>query len=264
MKLAGGSYTLVEQSAPEGYVLDATPIPFTVDAYGRRGHPAYRDRGRRAAERRDRGLQDRRCRRRGGPRRGVYEVRAAADVATPEGTVRAKAGDVVDTLVTGEDGPGVSPSSSTSAPTRSRRSPCPRAGRSTTRPIAWRSTAYAGQEVAVASAHLGVTDQPTTVSIEKKSSLDGAALPGAEFTLSPAGSSSDSWDAQAIPGAMASALGADVAVEDLGEHRLSANPSTSTATSPCGSRPRWAACRAATRRSWTTAEPSLCSAPTTA
>ena len=214
MKLAGGSYTLVEQSAPEGYVLDADPIPFTVDAYGSVDSPLIVT----AADVPQKGVIEvsKTDAADGAAVPGaVYEVRAAADVATPEGTVRAKAGDVVDTLVTGEDGKASSKQLYLGS----------YEVKEVSVPEGWAlddethrvEIAYAGQEVAVASAHLGVTDQPTTVSIEKKSSLDGAALPGAEFTLSPAGSSSDSWDAQAIPGAMASALGADVAVEDLDE-----------------------------------------------
>lgn len=131
-----GNYTLVEVEAPHGYVLDGTPIPFTI-AEGESGEesgitvitvekqdmpqkgtilvtktgeefasvqvsgdcivdkdgnlvegeniytPVYKVTGQAGA---------------------VYEVIAAEDIVTPDGTIRAAAGEVVDTLTTDEEG----------------------------------------------------------------------------------------------------------------------------------------------------------------
>jgi len=125
--LPTGDYTLVEVQAPYGYVLDPTPIPFkvtmaeneeehglnmiTVTAYdmaqkgkitvSKRGEvfstvtvsgaetelpvyqPVYEEKGLLGA---------------------TYQVIAVEDVVTGDGTLRYKAGDVVDEITTGEDG----------------------------------------------------------------------------------------------------------------------------------------------------------------
>ena len=125
--LPAGDYTLVEVQAPYGYVLDPTPIPFkvtmaeneeehglnviTVTAYdmaqkgkitvSKRGEvfstvtvsgaetelpvyqPVYEEKGLLGA---------------------TYQVIAVEDVVTGDGTLRYKAGDVVDEITTGEDG----------------------------------------------------------------------------------------------------------------------------------------------------------------
>lgn len=121
-KLEYGSYYLVERSAPYGYVLNDEPIPFTVEQenatedngvtvievvrsnMAQKGTitvsksggvfssvsenkgiylPIYKDSGLAGA---------------------TYQITAAEDIITQDGTLRAAKGEVVDTVTTGEDG----------------------------------------------------------------------------------------------------------------------------------------------------------------
>lgn len=120
--LSAGNYWLYEIIAPHGYTVGEEPIPFTVssdnqsvllevvaenmpvkgtvtieklgeyltgfeetedETYGTLHSPVYKVRGVPGT---------------------VYDVVAATDIVTPDGTVRAEAGSVVDTLTTGKDG----------------------------------------------------------------------------------------------------------------------------------------------------------------
>ena len=118
----GKNYTLVEVQAPYGYVLDSTPIPFDVEQdkstkeesitlivvektnMAQKGIISILKTGEVFASVNQtgeiytpiyevRGLAD-----------AVYEIRAVEDIVTPEGTVRAEAGTVVDTITTDETG----------------------------------------------------------------------------------------------------------------------------------------------------------------
>lgn len=114
-KLPRGEYEIVEQCAPNGYVLDKTPVKFTVDGgeelvcvtmdnipqkgiikvsktgeifssvtqYQGMYKPFYTVEF----------LED-----------AVFEITAAEDIVTPEGTVRYQKGDVVDEITTSKDG----------------------------------------------------------------------------------------------------------------------------------------------------------------
>lgn len=119
-ELPYGEYELIEVETCYGYVLDSTPVPFTVDgsqdvvvvekhniaqkgiiSVSKTGEvwstvsttdkegdcpiytPVYESKGLAGA---------------------VYEIRAAEDIYTLDGTLRAAKGDVVDTITTGEDG----------------------------------------------------------------------------------------------------------------------------------------------------------------
>ena len=118
----GKNYTLVEVQAPYGYVLDSTPISFDVEQdkstkeesitlivvektnMAQKGIISILKTGEVFASVNQtgeiytpvyevRGLAD-----------AVYEIRAVEDIVTPEGTVRAEAGTVVDTITTDETG----------------------------------------------------------------------------------------------------------------------------------------------------------------
>ncbi len=114
-----GNYEIIEQCTAYGYVLDSTPVPFTVDGslavvtvekrntaqkgtitIGKTGEvfssvakadglyqPVYGTAGLAGA---------------------IYEIYAAEDIATLDGTVRAKKGELVSTVKTGSDGFGTS------------------------------------------------------------------------------------------------------------------------------------------------------------
>ena len=122
----GRGYSLVEATAPRGYVLDPEPVFFdiTEESSGREGPVTvtvaektdvpqkgviriFKTGEVFASAERDGELWIPVYEERGLPG-AVYEIRAAEDIVTPEGTVRLRAGEVADTVVTGEDGTGVS------------------------------------------------------------------------------------------------------------------------------------------------------------
>ncbi|MBP1550126.1 MAG: Cna B-type domain-containing protein, partial [Oscillospiraceae bacterium] len=117
-----GDYTLVEVQAPIGYVLDKTPVAFSVTAANAEEENAVNivrvtksdtaQKGRISVQKKgvifssvneneenytpifaERGLEN-----------AVFQVIAAEDIITPDGTVRANAGEVVSELVTDENG----------------------------------------------------------------------------------------------------------------------------------------------------------------
>ena len=117
-----GDYALVEVQAPFGYILDKTPVPFSVTAANSEEENAVNivrvtksdmaQKGRISVQKRgeifnsvseneekytpvfeEKGLEN-----------AVFQVIAAEDIITPDGTVRAKTGDVLAELVTDENG----------------------------------------------------------------------------------------------------------------------------------------------------------------
>ena len=122
----GEGYTLVEVQAPYGYVLDSNPIPFDIvqrNSEEESGIPVIKVECSNIAQKgtitvsksgevfsgvsSSQGVYQ--------PifavdslAGAVYEVTAAEDIVTTDGTVRAKKGEIVDTLTTGKDGEGKS------------------------------------------------------------------------------------------------------------------------------------------------------------
>ncbi len=106
-KLEYGTYYLREVQAPEGYLLGGEDIKFVVDQEYQWDDPLtvqYADApamGRIEIVKTDSET--------GNPLdRAEFSITAAEDIVTPDGTVRAAAGDVVDTVVSGEDGTAIS------------------------------------------------------------------------------------------------------------------------------------------------------------
>lgn len=104
MLLEEGTYTIAEVQAPYGYVLNLEGKQFTVGSvYNGWDHPIvveFEDMSQKGVIKvvkhdstTDEAVPD-----------STYIVKAATDIVTPEGTVRAKAGDIVATLVTDENG----------------------------------------------------------------------------------------------------------------------------------------------------------------
>ena len=168
-----GAYEVAETLAPDGYILNCEPVEVEL-AYAGQEVEVVRA-GAVVADMPQKGVikitKTDEADGRAVPG-AVYEVTAAADVVTPDGTVRASAGDVVDTVVTGEDG---------SAETVELY-----LGdydvRETATPDGWAidheihrvTLAYAGQEVAVTRAVLETADAPTTFKLLKKAEqIDG-------------------------------------------------------------------------------------------
>lgn len=113
-----GDYTLVEVQAPYGYVLDAEPVPFTVD--GREEITVIKNNSPQKAKlcleksgevfasvREEAGFYQPVYETRGLPG-AVYEVVAAEDIRTQDGTLRFASGDTVAELITDEEGRAVS------------------------------------------------------------------------------------------------------------------------------------------------------------
>lgn len=135
-----GNYKLVEVQAPYGYVLDSTPIPFTVSEdnsteedgvtivvvemknMAQKGKITVNKTGEEFASVQvsGEGVKDKSGNLAEGrniyvpvysvtgKEGAVYEIIAVEDIVTPDGTVRAKAGEVVDTVTTDKDGNAVS------------------------------------------------------------------------------------------------------------------------------------------------------------
>ena len=101
-KLQYGTYYLREVKAPEGYLLNGEDLPFTVEedrdwssplvvrfadenAMGRFSLAKYEEGGEELLA------------------GAVFEIRAAEDITTPDGTVRLRKGELADTLTTGQE-----------------------------------------------------------------------------------------------------------------------------------------------------------------
>lgn len=118
-KLDGGEYELIEVVAAYGYVLDSTPVPFVVDGTVKEVVVEKSNQAQKSALRIYKHGQVFSNVLEGGSEYGTiyqplyadgylqgatYEVRAVDDITTPDGTIRAIAGSVVDTITTDKDG----------------------------------------------------------------------------------------------------------------------------------------------------------------
>ena len=116
-------YSLVEVQAPYGYVLDSTPVYFDVTEdnsseeggvtvievtqaqHGpKRNHQSQQNRARCSPLWQKARAITSRCTKVQGLPGAVFEITALEDVYTLDGTLRYSAGEVVDTITTGEDG----------------------------------------------------------------------------------------------------------------------------------------------------------------
>lgn len=180
-KLNGGkTYYLQEIAAPDGYVLGPDPIALTVD--GSAGWtwanpltvtmPDAPQKGRIVVSKTDAesAAPVARC---------VYEVRAATDIVTGDGTVRASAGQEVARIETGEDGTARTDElylgAYVVAEVRQADGYLLDAEQHAV------TLEYAGQSVAVTSATLDADNAPTRVEVLKVRAGDGAPVEGARF-----------------------------------------------------------------------------------
>ena len=187
----GRGYSLVEAEAPYGYVLDPEPVFFDVTEEGAEGGDGAKiitvektdapQKGRisilktgevfasvrKSGERyvpvyEERGLEG-----------AVFEIAAAEDIVTPDGTVRLKKGETAETVVTDKEGLAVSGElylgkytvRETEAPT----------GMALDREERTAELAYAGQEVRLAETKVSLRDerQKASVSLQKTLEKDG-------------------------------------------------------------------------------------------
>lgn len=184
-----GSYRIVETLAPEGYVLNGEPVDVTLSYAGQEVEAAYAE-----SEFGD------------VPQKGVidvtkvdaesglpvavpgieFRVTAAADVVTPDGTVRAHEGDVVAEVVTGDDGKAETPELYLGR-YEVEETLAPDGYVLNTEPVEV-ELSYAGQEVAVTRAGAVVEDAPQkgVIEIVKTDEADGRAVPGAVYEVAAA------------------------------------------------------------------------------
>nr|WP_199202577.1 SpaA isopeptide-forming pilin-related protein [Listeria seeligeri]QPL19427.1 surface anchored protein [Listeria seeligeri] len=121
--LKAGDYELYEKSAPSGYVLSKDPIPFTVDENTINGDGVVKVEFGNMAQKGTVNLTKTGEKATNAKQESnefgelysfefsqenlagaTFDVVASEDIITPEGTVRASEGEVVDTIISGEDG----------------------------------------------------------------------------------------------------------------------------------------------------------------
>ena len=114
-ELAYGDYELHEVQSANGYVLDKTPVPFTIDGTektvvveklntAQKGRISVQKTGEIFNSVSENNEKYTPIFEEKGLANAVFQVIASEDIITPDGTVRANAGDVVAELVTGENG----------------------------------------------------------------------------------------------------------------------------------------------------------------
>lgn len=114
-ELPYGRYELIEVTTCHGYVLDTAPVPFTVDGseavvtvtksnMAQKGVIRIQKTGEVFSSVVNEGSIFRPVYENTGLPGAVFDIAAAEDIYTPDGTLRAKAGDIVDTVTTQSDG----------------------------------------------------------------------------------------------------------------------------------------------------------------
>lgn len=114
-ELPYGRYELIEVTTCHGYVLDTAPVPFAVDGseavvtvtksnMAQKGVIRIQKTGEVFSSVVNEGSIFRPVYENAGLPGAVFDIAAAEDIYTPDGTLRAKAGDIVDTVTTQSDG----------------------------------------------------------------------------------------------------------------------------------------------------------------
>jgi len=114
-ELPYGSYELIEVETCQGYVLDSTPVPFVVNGsqavvtvtkanMAQKGVIRIQKTGEIFSSVVNEGTIFQPVYKNAGLEGAVFEITAAEEIYTPDGTLRAEAGEVVDTLTTQSDG----------------------------------------------------------------------------------------------------------------------------------------------------------------
>lgn len=176
-----GNYELYEQQSPWGYVLDKEPVPFVVDGsqdvvtiekynIPQKGTITVSKEGEVFSHVVEAGgLYQPQYEVQGQPG-AVYDVTALEDIATPDGTVHLKAGELAATLTTGSDG------TATSEPLylgryqiKERTAPDGMVVDPEPKEV---TLSYAGQEVSITSASVGFVNERQKVEISLKKLLE--------------------------------------------------------------------------------------------
>jgi uncharacterized surface anchored protein len=183
-QLPYGSYLLREVQAPAangtGYVRDSADVPFIAEAGHDWDNPlevTFKDlpaKGRIHIMKRDADTND-------AASGATYVIKAAGDIYTLDGTLRAHDGEVVDTVTTGAEGTAKSRELYLGSYTVIEAiSPVGFALDTARHSVI---LAYEGQDTAVVTAILELTDKPTTLRILKRDSLSKEAMPNVTFSV---------------------------------------------------------------------------------
>lgn len=179
-KLEYGTYYLHEVEAPEGYLLGCENIQFTVDEEYQWGEPLvveYADApamGRIELVKADSETGD-------SLEGAEFTVTAAEDIVTGDGTLRAAAGEIVDTLVTDQDGRAVTKELFLGKYTLTETKQ-PAGYVLLDRPIDV-ELVYKDQHTAVVTEELEVENPPTTLIIDKKVTGSEERLESVKFVI---------------------------------------------------------------------------------
>lgn len=194
MLLPGGTYTIREVAAPDGYALNLEGAEFTVEGYRTWDDPItveFSDvpiKGIVEIEK----AEDRTGEAIAG---AVYVVEAAEDIVTPDGTVHAEAGEIVATLRTDEDGRARTGELYLGAYTvYEAKSPEGWALDTAEHAVCLASE---GQDVPVVEARAGMSDKPTTVKVAKADGETGEPLAHAKFRIWRDGAQGNADDGEA-------------------------------------------------------------------
>ncbi len=179
-KLAAGDYYFRELQAPDGYLICDKDVRFTIEESHEWDSPLeilFPDvpvKGRIHVTKKDAGS--------GSLLEGAeFDIEAAEDIVTPDGTVRAVKGETVDTIITDEKGTGISkelfPGRYTLTETK-QPSGYVRSDRKIEAEIRWKD-----QVTAVVTERIDVENVPTKFVLAKKETGTENYLSGAEFEL---------------------------------------------------------------------------------
>ncbi|MEG2668375.1 MAG: SpaA isopeptide-forming pilin-related protein [Lachnospiraceae bacterium] len=179
-KLPCGSYALIELEAPNGYTVNKSPLEFKVDKSFDWKAPLLRTSANTPAKGKLRVMKKEEKSNK--PLQGaIYSLTAKEDIVTPDGTLRAKQGEIVDTIVTGADG--VATSLEQFLGTYELQEVKAPAGYVCSDKKWTVKFTYKDQTTAIVLETLEITNQPTHLEILKKIANQEMPLPGVTFEI---------------------------------------------------------------------------------
>lgn len=175
-----GKYYLVEINAPNGYTVNDKPIPFEIDKYNTWENPITVTAknvpvmGNIVINKTDKETGE-------AVAGAVFEVKAAEDIITADGTIRAKKGEIVDTVQS--DASGVAKSKDLYLGKYSVSEKTPPTGYALNKESYNVELKYQDQHTPIVTTSVHVKNTPTTIIIHKVAKDDKEKLDGVKFKL---------------------------------------------------------------------------------